>query len=386
MGVKELAQFVKERCGSDIFHRTNLNYFCGKKASVDTTLIFRRIYITSYRNEIERHQIADIDLKSIRENVFRNSVDNFIKVIILILKSGIDPIFVFDGENKGMKLEYTDRVEKFEERNAEIETLRTEFATQERASFEDMDRLKKLIQQQHYVTKEETNYLISMLCLMGFKCIKADGESEKLCSSLAIEGKVFCVISFDSDVIVHGSPVSLIMPMGISLQSGTIDVVCVDEILHRLSISYERFVDFCIMLGTDFSKRTPRKGPVNCFREINERGSIENLILNPALRSQEDLNNYNHIYCRNHFKYTNSDSICNKIFVPDFNLERLKLCLDRFSLSSILTNENQNILSMTRFAEGYPVFRVPGRYLQKKLIKLNIKQKEIIEEKTENSN
>ncbi|PVU86048.1 hypothetical protein BB560_006824, partial [Smittium megazygosporum] len=63
----------------------------------------------------------------------------------------------------------------------------------------------------------------------------------------------------------------------------------------ELGISFQQFIDLCILCGTDFNSRIPKIGPVNALKMIKKYGSIEKIIyssnIDPSITSSF---NYKH--------------------------------------------------------------------------------------------
>jgi 5'-3' exonuclease len=53
----------------------------------------------------------------------------------------------------------------------------------------------------------------------------------------------------------------------------------IHELLDSLKFTYEQFLDFCIMCGTDYNVNLPKIGPERAFRYISEHKSIDALEL-----------------------------------------------------------------------------------------------------------
>jgi len=67
------------------------------------------------------------------------------------------------------------------------------------------------------------------------------------------------------------------------------------EVRDTLQLSRESFVDFALLLGTDFSQRIKNVGPIRALKFIKQHGSIENVLANeikypPRIPMQEYLN------------------------------------------------------------------------------------------------
>src|SRR6185295_5355821 len=80
--------------------------------------------------------------------------------------------------------------------------------------------------------------------------------------------------------------------------------VCIslNDVLEQLKFTKEQFIDFCIMLGCDFNKRIKGKGCKACFDYITKYKKIESI---PDI----DVTCLNVEFCREYFKYTNSDEL-----------------------------------------------------------------------------
>ena len=107
---------------------------------------------------------------------------------------------------------------------------------------------KKLI----YITPENINELKYMLDLMNIKYIQADGEADNVCSKLNNNGVVDMVMSDDMDLLVSGTKILL---RDYCLGHNKILVYDTAKIMETLELTYDQWVDFCILCGCDYSKR-----------------------------------------------------------------------------------------------------------------------------------
>lgn len=55
-------------------------------------------------------------------------------------------------------------------------------------------------------------------------------------------------------------------------------VVSGSEVRHALQLDHERFIDFVLLLGTDFSQRIKNVGPHRALKFIREYGTIERIL------------------------------------------------------------------------------------------------------------
>ncbi|KAK7676792.1 hypothetical protein QCA50_020260 [Cerrena zonata] len=94
---------------------------------------------------------------------------------------------------------------------------------------------------------------------MGVPCIETDGpyEAEALASSIVLNGLADYVGSEDTDVLVYEAPM-------------------LRNVANRgTPLGY---VDFALLLGTDFSRRIKNVGPARALKFIRDHGSIERVL------------------------------------------------------------------------------------------------------------
>ncbi|KAG7448688.1 PIN domain-like protein [Guyanagaster necrorhizus] len=124
------------------------------------------------------------------------------------------------------------------------------------------------------------NYLEcrEILEAMGIACVESDGpyEAEALACTLVSHGLADYVASEDTDVIVYEAP----LIRNITNQAGPLVVVSGAEVRKGLQLSRTSFVDFALLLGTDFSERIKNIGPARAYKFIKEHGTIEGVVTN----------------------------------------------------------------------------------------------------------
>ncbi|KAK7039524.1 flap endonuclease 1 [Favolaschia claudopus] len=115
-----------------------------------------------------------------------------------------------------------------------------------------------------------------LLRSMGVPCIDTTGtyEAEALASSIVIQGFADYVVSEDTDVVAYDAP----LLRNISNRSSPIMMLSGLEIRTALELDRSSFIDFALLLGTDFSQRIKNVGPVRALKFIRQHGSIERVI------------------------------------------------------------------------------------------------------------
>ena len=255
MGIKDLNTFLKEKVPQSI-KETLLNDFSGKKAAIDTSIWF---YKFKYKNP--------------------RFLEGFFQQISRLRSNGITPIYIFDGipdqakeetinKRKDKKIEYINKIKDLQEKIADESINKLEKISM---NLELKKIQKKLIR----VTKEDIDSLKYLLDLMGIKYIHPNCEADIVCSKLCQNGVVDLVLSDDMDLLTSGTKTLL---RDFYISSNKILEYDLDTVLSGLNLSYDEWVDFCILCGCDYVKRINGVGPKNAYKFIKNHGCIESII------------------------------------------------------------------------------------------------------------
>ncbi|KAK0480547.1 PIN domain-like protein [Armillaria novae-zelandiae] len=138
--------------------------------------------------------------------------------------------------------------------------------------FESYARRTRPPTAQNYIESKE------ILEAMGIACVESEGpyEAEALACALVSHGFADYVASEDTDVIVYEVP----LLRNITNQAGPLVVVSGSDVREGLQLSRTSFVDFALLLGTDFSERIKNIGPMRAYKFIKEHGTIEGVVTN----------------------------------------------------------------------------------------------------------
>ena len=125
-----------------------------------------------------------------------------------------------------------------------------------------------------YVGSKETDLIKEMLSILGIPYIQAPQEAEACCSTLCKMGYGSAVISCDTDCFAHGCPCTV---LSYDVSSGMITTVKMDELLEQMELTQDEFIDFSILIGCDYNKKTKLKnvGPVKALELIKKYRKIE---------------------------------------------------------------------------------------------------------------
>ncbi|KAI0044958.1 PIN domain-like protein [Auriscalpium vulgare] len=116
----------------------------------------------------------------------------------------------------------------------------------------------------------------ALLQAMGVPCLETTGpyEAEALASSLVVNGLADYVASEDTDVLVYEAP----LLRNITSRRDPLMLISGAEVRAALQLERDGFVDFALLLGTDFSQRIKNVGPQRALKFIREHGSIEQIL------------------------------------------------------------------------------------------------------------
>ncbi|RPD61239.1 PIN domain-like protein [Lentinus tigrinus ALCF2SS1-6] len=128
----------------------------------------------------------------------------------------------------------------------------------------------------HPPTTETYEESKAILKAMGIPCVQPSGpyEAEALAASLVLHGHADYVASEDTDVLIYGAP----LLRNLASKDGPLVLISGAEVRTVLQLDPARFIDFALLLGTDFSQRIKNIGPTRALKYIRQHGSIEHIL------------------------------------------------------------------------------------------------------------
>ena len=267
MGIKGLTTLIKTSASSAI-KTQNLHHLTGKKVAIDASLFMYKMLI-NMRNANQSY------LTSNNGKVVSHITGIFYKTANY-LALNITPIYVFDGKppsNKG------DTIKARQDRVAT-----SKLAMEQATSEEDKNNLEK---QTIRLTKEHVDDIKQLLELMGVSYVQAHGEAEAYASEMCRKGMVDYVVTEDMDTLAFGCPRMIRTCLDKSIKrKDIISIIDLDEVLQGFEITYDEFVDLCILCGCDYCENIPRVGNKTAYSLIKKHRSIESIL--PAVKNIPD--------------------------------------------------------------------------------------------------
>lgn len=265
MGIKGLTQLIKQN-SPDAIETTNLHKLSGKKVAIDSSLFMYKMLINMRSANQSYFTSKDGKIVSHITGIFYKTV-NYLAV-------NITPIYVFDGkppQNKQAVLnKRNDKV-----KNAKLEMENTELSEEQKNHLE-----KKTVR----LTKQHIDDIKHLLDLMGVSYVQANGEAEAYASEMCRQGMVDYVVTEDMDTLAFGSPKMIRTCLDKSIKRpDVISIIDLESILKNFDMSYNQFVDMCILCGCDYCENIPRIGNKTAFNLIKKHGSVESIL--PTLKN-----------------------------------------------------------------------------------------------------
>jgi 5'-3' exonuclease len=204
------------------------------------------------QNRREKRDFMSIKKKIIENciNLDRNSYEEFKCRILDYIESTNSSYLIEDSEIQGL----------FEKNNDDLQ--------------KESDKLmKKII----YVTPYHIESSKKLFDLFGVKYIHAPCEAESLLAILCKNGVVDGCVSEDTDILANGGHLFL---RNFNADKNIVDEYCLHGILNSLNLTYEQFIDLCILCGCDYTTKINGMGPVTAHKLIIKYGDIETVIKN----------------------------------------------------------------------------------------------------------
>ena len=254
MGIKNLNSFIKKHSQNGIKDIT-ISDLQNRTIAVDTS-IFMYKFMYSHR-----------------------FIDNFIQQLFHLKSFNIKPIYIFDGKPPDEKKEVLDsRKEskiKISNKILELEEKRSKLVDSN-----EIENINKEIQnirrKQIIVTKSDVSNLKRLFDILNVDYIQANCEADLLCCELYKHNKVYACLSNDMDFLPSGAG-RLLRNYNLS---NNLQLYDLQTILQDLELTYEQFVDFCILCGCDYTCKISRLGPETAFKVIKQYNNIEGILEN----------------------------------------------------------------------------------------------------------
>ncbi|ELU10206.1 hypothetical protein CAPTEDRAFT_21886 [Capitella teleta] len=262
MGIQGLSKVIGDYAPSAVKENEIKNFF-GRKVAIDASMCIYQ-FLIAVRQEGNMLTNADGETTSHLMGIFYRT--------LRMIDHGIKPVYVFDGKPPDMKSgELSKRAGRREEAQKALEKA------EEAGEAENVEKFSKRLVK---VTKEHNEECKQLLGLMGIPFVEAPCEAEAQCASLVKGGHVYATGTEDMDALTFGSTVLLRHLTFSEARKMPIKEFSLEKVLAGLELSYEEFIDLCILLGCDYCDSIRGIGPKRAVDLIKQHRSIEAVLKN----------------------------------------------------------------------------------------------------------
>lgn len=224
--------------------------------------------------------------------------------VLMLLKNGIIPIFLFDGNVCDDKLctvkqryekkkkdaakmdNLVDELESSKNRLSETFSLNSNEKDEIEQKIRAMAEQIKLISRAQDITakSDEINGIIGIMQRIGIPACRTPYDAESYATALnqKYPQLINAVMSDDTDVFPFGAKVVI---SKYDQRTGTVRLTDTEDMLKKMEFTKKQFVDMCILLGSDYltddngNPLTIRSiGPKSAHSLMKQHGSIEAIL------------------------------------------------------------------------------------------------------------
>jgi len=331
MGIKNLKKIIQKHAPNAISDKPSLY---NRKIAIDSSIL---LYKYRYMYQEDNFHIQ-----------------GFLYKVIELLERGVIPIFIFDGKPPDAKKNTLDKRNdtrvKMKERIEELTTLRNninidqkidvyEFINDEdQTNIEENEQIKEIKKLNNQIRNIEKNILIvkkfhsdqvmEFLECLGIPFLQAISESEETCAYLQKKGLVDYVVSEDTDSLTFGATKVI---FGDKLYD-------LEIILKDLELTYDSFIDLCILCGCDYTSTIPKVGPVNALRLIKKHNSIDNFEID--VPQEFDYKTSRNLFRQNENYNYQIDSFS----IKSMDLDKVNCLFEKYSLNNFFLEKIKILL------------------------------------------
>lgn len=283
MGILGLSKLLAD-IAPHVIKETDIKTYFGRKVAIDASMSLYQ-FLIAVRSEGAQLTTADGEPTSHLVGIFYRT--------IRLLENGIKPVYVFDGKPPEMK---SGELGKRMEKRAEAQK-----ALDKATEAGDAAEMEKFNRRLVKVTKHHATEAKELLGLMGVPYIEAPCEAEAQCAALVKAGKVFATATEDMDALTFGSSVLLRRLTFSEARKMPIQELHFNKILEGLELNHEEFIDFCILMGCDYTDTIRGIGPKKAIDLIRKHKSIEEILKNIDTEKYPPPENWNFTGARDLF-------------------------------------------------------------------------------------
>jgi 5'-3' exonuclease len=282
MGIKNLNNLLRSKC-PQIFKTVHLSKYAYKKFAIDVSLFLCKFkacagdnWLASFINLVSALRQNDIHCVFIFDSGHPPEKINEKEERVLAREKNVNRISLLEEAIK--KFEDSGEFDVILDGVYEKLEIKTHFHNHQNNIHFKMKHIKEKVTKMRSnifsVSKNDFVLIKELFDILKVSYFNAPLEAETMCADLCKRGLVDAVLTEDTDVLAYGCNVFL-------TKIDIINFTCVEivhsEMLQSLNLSYDEFLDLCIMCGTDYNKNIPKIGYETSYKYISLYKSIENI-------------------------------------------------------------------------------------------------------------
>ncbi|MGQ9514022.1 MAG: flap endonuclease-1 [Thermoproteota archaeon] len=207
-----------------------------------------------------------------------------------LLKMGIKPVFVLDGEPP--------RLKKAEIERRRVSRVEAKEKYEEALIKGDVEKARKFAQASATLEDYMVETSVRLLNMMGIPVVQAPSEGEAQAAYMAKTRKVWAAASQDYDSLLFGAPrlvrnVAITGRRKLPNRSAYIEVkpelVLLDEVLNQNGISQEQLITIGLIVGTDFTPGVKGIGPKTALKLVKQGKGLDEIYRERGLEKPPEL-------------------------------------------------------------------------------------------------
>jgi len=262
MGIKQLMSLLQEKAPGCI-KKIQLEGLTGYTVACDASMAMYQFLVATQG----MNQVSGLTEMTDKDGNRTGHLVGLLSRTIQFLEHGVRPIWVFDGKAPTLKNGELAKRKKIKDE-----------AKRKAEDAEDVGDLEQALKHKvmnTHISKKMTEDCKKMLRLAGIPVIEAPGEAEAQCAALVKAGKAYATATEDMDALTFATAVLL---RGFNNKKEPIYEINFKDMLEELGMTYDQFVDLCILCGCDYLETIEGIGPVTAFKLIKEHKDIEGVI------------------------------------------------------------------------------------------------------------
>ncbi|CAD7945537.1 unnamed protein product [Amoebophrya sp. A120] len=262
MGIKGLIPFIRENAPKAVTVDVKQANYNGRVIAIDASTCLYQFMVAIRTGTGENYSNLTND-----RGETTSHLSGFLNRTLKLLEAGAKPVYVFDGKAPSLKSgELANRKARKQQALEDYEKAKDEG---------DADKMQKMADRSVTVTREMQEQTKKLLRLMAIPVIEAPCEAEATCAHFSKTGAAYAAATEDADALCFGAKKLIRNLFTTDAKKRPTLEVDLQRVLEQLDIDMNKFVDFCILSGCDYTDTIQKVGSITAFQLIKQHGSIE---------------------------------------------------------------------------------------------------------------